>query len=41
MSMDMNSLVKMAKNRSVENEKRSRTNYKENVDYAGTQFRAC
>jgi len=32
MSMDMNSLVEMAKNRSVENEKRRKTNYKDNVE---------
>lgn len=32
MSMDMNSLVEMAKNSSVENEKRHKTNYKENVE---------
>ena len=30
--MDMNSLVDMAKNRSVENEKRRKTNYKDNVE---------
>jgi len=35
MSMDMNSLVEMAKNRSVENEKRRKTNYKENVELRG------
>src|SRR6187401_3143424 len=32
MSMDMNSLVEMAKNRYTEKEKRSNTNYKENVE---------
>lgn len=30
--MDMNTLVEMAKNRSVENEKRRKTNYKDNVE---------
>ena len=30
--MDMNSLVEMAKNRSEENEKRRKTNYKDNVE---------
>jgi DNA-binding NarL/FixJ family response regulator len=32
MSMDMNNLVEMAKNRFAENEKRRKTNYKENVE---------
>lgn len=41
MSTDMNRLLEMAKNSSVENEKRRNTNYKENVEYAGTQSKAC
>jgi predicted transcriptional regulator len=32
MSMDMNRLLEMAKNSSVENEKRRKTNYKDNVE---------
>lgn len=32
MSMDKNNLVEMAKNRFAENEKRRKTNYKENVE---------
>ena len=32
MSMDVNSLVEMARNRYTEKEKRSKTNYKENVE---------
>jgi hypothetical protein len=32
MSMDMNRLLEMAKNSSVENEKRRKTHYKENVE---------
>lgn len=32
MSMNMNRLVEMGKNRFAENEKRRKTNYKENVE---------